>query len=184
VHAGHELAVGAQHVVHGAAHAGHDAHVHGHVRRIGQFHADVRDRRTQRAHRERHHVHGAAAHAAVEQAVQRLRISAGAVQLLVGPASSFFSEQMKVRSSTRHVGRIGQGQERVLALGRVQAAHGAGGDHLLAQAVIFFLRAIAPVDLVRLGQAAISATQATSFWFFTQAGTFSAGVPCIVGWFI
>src|SRR5690242_11549771 len=29
------------------------------------------------------------------------RISAGATQLLVGPASSFFSEQMKVRSSTR-----------------------------------------------------------------------------------
>jgi hypothetical protein len=29
------------------------------------------------------------------------RISAGAIQLLVGPASSFCSEQMKVRSSTR-----------------------------------------------------------------------------------
>ena len=29
------------------------------------------------------------------------RISAGAIQLLVGPAFSFFSQQMKVRSSTR-----------------------------------------------------------------------------------
>ena len=29
------------------------------------------------------------------------RISAGAIQLLVGPAFSFFSEQMYVRSSTR-----------------------------------------------------------------------------------
>src|SRR6478735_5162543 len=29
------------------------------------------------------------------------RISAGSIQLLVGPASSFFCEQMKVRSSTR-----------------------------------------------------------------------------------
>ena len=29
------------------------------------------------------------------------RISSGAIQLLVGPASSSFSEQMKVRSSTR-----------------------------------------------------------------------------------
>src|SRR6476469_8006378 len=29
------------------------------------------------------------------------RISSGAIQLLVGPASSFFVEQMKVRSSTR-----------------------------------------------------------------------------------
>src|SRR5450830_1525530 len=31
----------------------------------------------------------------------RARISAGAFQLLVGPASSFLSEQLKVRSSTR-----------------------------------------------------------------------------------
>ena len=30
-----------------------------------------------------------------------LRISSGAIQLLVGPASSSCSEQMKVRSSTR-----------------------------------------------------------------------------------
>ncbi len=29
------------------------------------------------------------------------RISAGSIQLLVGPASSFFAEQMKVRSSMR-----------------------------------------------------------------------------------
>ena len=31
----------------------------------------------------------------------KARISAGAIQLLVGPASSFSSLQMKVRSSTR-----------------------------------------------------------------------------------
>ncbi len=34
-----------------------------------------------------------------------LRISSGAIQLLVGPASSSFSEQMNVRSSTRATSR-------------------------------------------------------------------------------
>ncbi len=33
------------------------------------------------------------------------RISSGAIQLLVGPASSSFSEQMKVRLSTRATSR-------------------------------------------------------------------------------
>jgi hypothetical protein len=37
----------------------------------------------------------------VNRSVIVLRISEGARQLLVGPASSSFSEQMKVRSSTR-----------------------------------------------------------------------------------
>jgi hypothetical protein len=38
---------------------------------------------------------------AVQPVCSSSRISAGAIQLLVGPASSFFSLQMKVRSSTR-----------------------------------------------------------------------------------
>jgi hypothetical protein len=153
VHAGHELAVAAQHVVHGLAHARHDAHVDGHIRRIGQFDADVGDRRTQRTHRERHHVHRAAGHAAVEQAVQGGRISSGSTQLLVGPACSLVPEQMKVRSSTRATS-LGSEQRQVgiRALGRVQALHGAGLDHLRAQAVVLFLRAVAPVDGVGLGQ--------------------------------
>src|SRR6266536_2648579 len=36
-----------------------------------------------------------------KSSVKVLRISSGAIQLLVGPASSSFSAQMKVRSSTR-----------------------------------------------------------------------------------
>ena len=41
------------------------------------------------------------------------RISAGAIQLLVGPASSSFSEQMNVRSSTR---ATSEGSERARKL--------------------------------------------------------------------
>ena len=38
---------------------------------------------------------------ALSPVCSRSRISSGAIQLLVGPASSSFSQQMKVRSSTR-----------------------------------------------------------------------------------
>src|ERR1022692_744864 len=42
-----------------------------------------------------------------------LRISSGAIQLLVGPASSSFSEQMKVRSSTRATSLGSEAQEKL-----------------------------------------------------------------------
>ena len=71
MHAGHELAV-AEHVEHLAAHAGHDAHVDGHVGRVGELDADMGDGRAERPHAEGDHVHGAAAHAAVEEIVQGL----------------------------------------------------------------------------------------------------------------
>ncbi|MCY1223559.1 hypothetical protein D9M72_356890 [compost metagenome] len=153
VHARHELAIGAQDVVHRAAHARHDAHIDRHVRRIGQFHANMGDRRAQRAHRERHHVQRAAAHAALEQAVQRLA-HLGGFGPVVGGAGVFllFGADKGAIFHPRHVRRVRQCQEGILALGRVQPLHGAGGDHLLAQAVILFLRAVAPIDMVGLGQ--------------------------------
>ncbi len=70
VHARHELAVGAEHVERALAHAGHGAHARGDVRGVGELDADVRDRRAERAHRERHDVHRAAAHRAPVEAQQ------------------------------------------------------------------------------------------------------------------
>ena len=46
VHAGDELAVGAEHVERALAHPGHDPHVRGDVGRVGQLHADLGDRRS------------------------------------------------------------------------------------------------------------------------------------------
>ncbi|MEN9982894.1 MAG: hypothetical protein RI918_863, partial [Pseudomonadota bacterium] len=71
VHARHKITVCANDVVHRFTHAGHDFLVYRHVRAVGQLNADVRNRAAQRAHGERHDVHGAASHAAVEQRVQR-----------------------------------------------------------------------------------------------------------------
>ena len=135
------------------ADARHDAHVHDDVRRIGKLHADLRHRRADRAHAERQHVHRAALHRAAEEAFSFLRISKGSSQLLVGPALSFESEQMKVRSSTRATSpAIGAG---VVAAGPellVEFDERAGLDHLGAEHVVFFLRAIHPVDGGGLGK--------------------------------
>ena len=55
-----------------APHARHDPHVGDDVGAVGDLDADVRDVAADRAHRERHDVHRAPAHAAVEQSAQRL----------------------------------------------------------------------------------------------------------------
>ena len=82
-----------------------------------------------------------------------LRISAGAIQLLVGPASSSRSQQMKVRSSTRATS-LGSERARKLfgrfaGLSRVSVP---ARDQLRAQAVVLLLAAVAPDDPVGLGQ--------------------------------
>ena len=88
VQARHELAVLAEHVERALAHAGHDPHADRHVRGVRELHADVGDRRAQRPHRERHHVHRAALHRAAEQAARAFRASPpGRASCWSGPAS-------------------------------------------------------------------------------------------------
>jgi hypothetical protein len=111
----------------------------------------VGDGRTQRAHGEGHHVHGAASHAAVEQRVQR-GAHFGRFHPVVGGACVFLLGGADIGAvfHAGHVRRIGPGQEGAGALG--QGLEGAGIHQLLAQRVIFGLRAVAPVDLGGLAQ--------------------------------
>jgi len=67
VHGAHPLAARNDAVECLLAHAGHDAHVEYGVGGIGDFNAELRDRSADRAHRERHDVHCAAAHRSVEE---------------------------------------------------------------------------------------------------------------------
>ena len=135
------------------AHARHQLHVDGDIGRVGQFDADVGDGRAERAHAERDDVHGAAAHAAVKQ---RLELGAhfGRRRPVVGGAGVFlfFRADEGAVFDARNVGRVGPGQERARALGRVQLLEGAGIDQLLAQAVVFGIAAVAPVDALWLAQ--------------------------------
>ena len=89
VQAARELVVVAELLPGDVAHARHDAHADRDVERIGELHADLRQRRADRAHDERHDVHRPPAHAAVEQRRAAWRTPAlGSIQLLVGPAMS------------------------------------------------------------------------------------------------
>ena len=110
------------------AHAGHGAHGDGDVGGVGDLDADRGERRAERAHAERARRTscGRASQPRkmpLSPPVKISRISAGAFQWLVGPASSSFSEQMKVRSSTRATSaRVGGRVVGVRALDRVELA--------------------------------------------------------------
>ncbi len=160
VHARHEVAIAAQHVIDGAAHARHEPHVDHHVGAVGELDADVGDRRAQRPHAERDDVHRAAAHAAIEQA--RLAVApvlqdgahlvgghpvVGGARVL-GPRRADEGAVL----DPRHVGRIGPRQIRVGALDGVEALERAGRDHLVAQAVVLGLTAVTPLDAIGLAQ--------------------------------
>ena len=68
----HEIAIGAQGVEGGLAHARHDAHGEHDVLRVGDFDAELRILGVERAHAEGDHVHRAALHAAVVESRHRL----------------------------------------------------------------------------------------------------------------
>ena len=76
---------------------------------------------------------------------RRSRISAGAIQWLVGPASPSRSEQMKVRSSTR-----------ATSLGSVLAQYDPGRrasvDEAAAELLVLGVGAVAPADRVGLAE--------------------------------
>ncbi|OQC10293.1 MAG: hypothetical protein BWX79_01343 [Alphaproteobacteria bacterium ADurb.Bin100] len=153
VHARYELAVGAEHVMHRLAHSGHQLLVDHHVGTVGQFHADVRNVRAQRAHAEWHHVHRAALHAAVEQ-----RLKGGAHvhrgHPVVGRAGIFLPGRTDIGAvfHAGHIRRVGQGQVAARPLGGVELLEGTGIHQLLAHAVVFVLAAVAPVNGVGLAQ--------------------------------
>src|SRR5579875_598507 len=82
---------------------------------------------------------------------RRSRISAGASQLLVGPASASSSQQMNVRPSRRATS-LGSERARKPPGGR-QGGERPAVDQLLAQPGLFGLAAVAPVHSVGLSQA-------------------------------
>ena len=136
------------------AHPGHDPHRDHHVRRVGDLHPELGDLAAQRAHAERHHVHGAAAHGTRRRSPRTSCASrSGAIQLLVGPASCSRSEQMNVRSSTRATSPGSEAHQKLFGRSsRVQPGEGPVLDEQAGQPVPFVVRAVTPDDLIGLGQ--------------------------------
>ena len=151
VDARNEEAVFAQHVQHRATHPGHDLHIDHDVGAVGDFDADLGDGRTERTHAERDDVHRAAAHAAVEQTVQG-RAHFRRRRPVVGRAGVLLVDRADEGAvlDPADIGRVRAREIGVGPLFRIKADERPPFDHQVAQSVVFFLRAIAPDDLLRL----------------------------------
>ena len=150
VQAGDEVAVLAELLEDRAAHAGHDPHRDGDVGGVGELDADLGDRRPERAHGVRHHVHRAAAHRALEEAAERRahlrRVlpvvrRAGVLLALGADERAVLDAGDIVRVRAREVG--------VRALGVREALEGPVVDQDLAEVVVLLRGSVAPVDAVR-----------------------------------
>ena len=146
VHAGHERAVRPERVER-ALDARHDAHARGRVGRVGQLHADLRRRRAERAHRERHHVHRATAHGAAE-AVAQLRSQGLGLAPVVGRAGIVDARDVGAILDPRDVARVRASEEGAGAQRLVEFREGAGLHQHGGEASALGLGAIAPDDVL------------------------------------
>ena len=133
------------------AHARHDAHAERDVNGVGEFDSHFRHWRTRRAHQVGHDVHRAAAHPAGTQGAQ-LVIHLGRMRPVVR-RSRFFAAGCANESrlfGTRDVIRVRAMQITAGKLFLVQADQDALRDRFIGKQLLFFLRTVAPEDLVRL----------------------------------
>ena len=153
MHAGHELTVAAQRTQNLAPHPRHGAHADRHVGAVSDLDSDMRDRTAERPHRERNDVHRAPAHAALEQRVQRYAHAHGVLPI-VGRARVLFSCRANEGAAldAGDVGRIRPGEIGIFSLVRIEPHQHSACDHFGAQAIVFLLRAVSPVNALRLSQ--------------------------------
>ena len=133
----------------GGAHARHDPHRDRDIGRVGHLHADVGDRRAERAHAEGDDIHGSSAHAAVEKISQGLLHGnginpvVGRPRVVIAPATDECSVL-----DPGHVSRVRESQVAVRSFFGVEPPEGPLLHEQLAQPVVFLLRAVAPDDFV------------------------------------
>jgi hypothetical protein len=149
----HEGAILAQPLHDRAAHPGHDPHVHGDVRRVGDLYAHLRDGRTDGAHRERHYVHRASAHATVEQPAEgraHLRRRHPVVRR-AGVVLALAADERAVFHAS-HVAGVGAREVGAGTLLFIELDEAAGANEPFTQRVVLHLRPVAPHDALRLRQ--------------------------------
>ena len=140
-----EHAVAAEHVEHGASHARHHPHACRDIGAVGYLDADVGNWTPQRAHRKRHDIHRAPAHAAVEKLVERCAHGVGS-DPVVGRPRVFLALAADKGAilDPRDVGRMRPRQIAVRPLGRIELAQRSGRHHRRAKAFVFLLGPVAP----------------------------------------
>ncbi len=134
-----------------AAHPGHDPHRGRDVGRVGQLDADVRDRRAEGAHRERHDVHRPPLHRALEEVAEQLAHLGRVAPVVVGAGVDLVgrADEGPVLDAGDVAG-VGASEVGVGALGVGELLEGPRVDELLAEEVVLLGRAVAPVDRIRL----------------------------------
>ena len=150
MHTWHPVVVG-EDVESALAHAGHDAHVDGHVGGVGELHANMGDGGAERAHGERHHIHGASLHGAGVEGGE-LGAHLGRLAPVVGGTGIDLSLGADVGAvlDAGDIARVGQCEIAVRALGLVQRAERAGSDELIAETLVLLSGTVAPIDIVGL----------------------------------
>ncbi len=122
------------------AHPGHRAHREDHVLRVGDLHTELGILRPERAHAERHHVHGPATHTAPVQ-VGHDPAHLGRVHPVVGRArvDLTLAADEGAGLDARHVRRVGQREVRIRLLLVIELVESAGLDQLLGEPGGLFL---------------------------------------------
>ena len=153
VHAAHEIFALPERLPHLVADAGHDVHVGDGVGAVRHHDADAGDRRADRSHRIRQHIHGAAGHGAVIELGERC-LHLGGVEPVVGRTRVVLALRADVGLvlDAGDVEGVGAHEDRVRPLLRVEPQRRAAIDQRFQHALIFVLGAVAPHDLVRLEQ--------------------------------
>ncbi len=153
VQSAHELSVLAQNLEYPGSDPGHDMHVGHHVRRVGDLDANVRNRRADRTHTVRNHVHRAAGHGPGVEPLQLL-FHLGRIFPIVGWAGLVFGLRADESSvfDPGHVRRIGPDQNAVRTL-LLRETNGCAGQHHQSQHALVFLRgAVTPVNSIRFAE--------------------------------
>ena len=153
VKAVHEVAVLADLVQSFLTHAGHDPHGHDHVSGVSELHAQLRVRVGDRAHAERHNVHRAALHGAAE-VLGHLGLELVRGDPIIGGAGAVGGLRRDEGAGlhTRHVGRVGAGEEAVRTLFLVELDQRALLHELGSETVPFLLGTVSENHLIWLKQ--------------------------------
>ena len=140
------------------AHTSHDVHVQNNINRVSQLNANLSQRRTDRAHGVRDHVHGSALHYAVIQR-DELCLHLFRIHPVVGRASAFLGlgADESTIFYTCNVVRESTVVQTARQLLRIQLVHLVTvafrqRSYFFCQGIQLFLRAVDPYDLFRLCQ--------------------------------
>jgi len=143
----HKLARLAEDVEDSGAHASHRLHGRRDVGRVGELHANVRDRTTERSHGERHDIEDSSAHGASIELEQfgphRRRIDpvvrwSGVLGLLTADEGPVLH--------AGHVARVRAAQETVGSKDGIERNERSGLDETAAMLGVLLVRSVAPLD--------------------------------------